>query len=94
MLIGLGVFFAGYASTYYGITQLRGMNYGFLDLVLPGRWVKAAQTPTQMDGNNPAAVSPNAGSGVNQNATEGSQGVYIPGAPPGSFSTQGQGLLG
>ena len=89
MILGLGVLFLGYSSTYYGLTQLRGMNYGFLDLVFPGRWLKAVANPPAADGKiDLRNTSPDAGSGVNQNATEGSQGQYVPGAPPGSFSTQ------
>ena len=35
--LGLGVLFAGYWLTYYGITQVHSGNYGFLDLGLPSR---------------------------------------------------------
>jgi hypothetical protein len=44
---GLGIFvaFAGYSVAYYGLTQIQGWNYGFLDLVAPGRWAKASTIP-------------------------------------------------
>lgn len=51
--VGLGVLFAGYSLTYYGLTQLGvgapkgqgGGNWGLLDLMVPSRWAKAASTP-------------------------------------------------
>ena len=43
--LGLGLVFIGYSLTYYGVTQLRGGNWGLLDLVVPGRWDKAQATP-------------------------------------------------
>jgi len=43
--LGLGLTFIGYSLTYYGVTQLRGGNWGLLDLVVPGRWAKAQSTP-------------------------------------------------
>jgi len=43
--LGLGTIFIGYSLTYYGISQLRGGNWGLLDLVVPGRWAKAQSTP-------------------------------------------------
>ena len=36
--LGLGLAFVGYSVLYYGITQVRGQNFGFLDLVLPSKW--------------------------------------------------------
>ena len=55
MIIGLGVLFAGYSITYYGVSQLRGKNFGFLDLVVPSRWMKIAATvgPENDDGSRP-----------------------------------------
>jgi predicted dienelactone hydrolase len=63
MIIGLGVLFAGYTVTYYGISQLRGQNLGFLDIVVPSRWLKLAtgprdQTPQNDDGTRPMVVIP------------------------------------
>jgi hypothetical protein len=43
--IGLGITFVGYSLIYYGVSQIRGGNWGLLDLVIPGRWDKAAATP-------------------------------------------------
>jgi hypothetical protein len=61
MILGLGVLFLGYSSAYYGLSQLKGQNYGFLDLVLPGRWNKITkQTPEELpkndDGTTPASA--------------------------------------
>ena len=36
--LGLSLTFVGYSVTYYGLTQIKGGNWGFLDLVLPTRW--------------------------------------------------------
>jgi len=36
--LGILVVFLGYSTLYYGITQVRGGNWGFLDLTLPWRW--------------------------------------------------------
>ena len=44
--LGIGIAWFGYAVLYYGVTQVTGDNYGFLDLILPGRWAKAVDTPT------------------------------------------------
>ena len=44
--LGLGLTFIGYSLTYYGITQIRGGNWGLLDLMVPARWAKAQSTPT------------------------------------------------
>ena len=35
---------------YYGITQIRGQNFGFLDLVLPGKWKTVRLNPPSPDG--------------------------------------------
>lgn len=40
--LALGILFTGYATLYYGVTQVQGANYGFLDLVLPSRSSKLA----------------------------------------------------
>jgi hypothetical protein len=37
-LLGIGVVFLGYSVLYYGITQVRGANWGLLDLVIPGKF--------------------------------------------------------
>lgn len=47
--LGLGVMFVGYSVLYYGITQVRGQNYGFLDLVLPSKWAKVRLNPPGPD---------------------------------------------
>ena len=47
--VGLGVTFLGYSVFYYGFTQLKGGNWGFLDLVLPTRWT-SDKAATPLDG--------------------------------------------
>lgn len=50
---GIVVLWFGYAVAYYGLTQIGvgapkgegGGNWGFLDLIVPSRWAKAADTP-------------------------------------------------
>ena len=37
-LVGLGVVFVSYSVLYYGITQIRGGNWGLLDLMIPGKF--------------------------------------------------------
>ena len=47
-MIGLGVVvvFVGYSVLYYGLTQIKGGNWGLLDLTIPKRWTRAvAATP-------------------------------------------------
>ncbi len=43
--LGIAIAWVGYATLYYGVTQVQGGNWGFLDLILPGRWAGAAATP-------------------------------------------------
>jgi hypothetical protein len=43
---GIGISFVGYTLIYYGLTQLRGGNWGLFDLILPSRWTpQVANTP-------------------------------------------------
>ena len=36
--LGLAISFTGYSLVYYGLTQLRGGNWGLLDLMIPSKW--------------------------------------------------------
>jgi drug/metabolite transporter (DMT)-like permease len=46
LALGLGVTFVGYSLVYYGLTQVQGGNWGYLDLVIPMRWNSSvAATP-------------------------------------------------
>jgi drug/metabolite transporter (DMT)-like permease len=46
LALGLGVTFVGYSLVYYGLTQVQGGNWGYLDLVIPMRWNNSvAATP-------------------------------------------------
>ena len=44
--LGLGITFLGYWVFYYGVTQVQGGNWGFLDLGLPSRAVLLSGIPT------------------------------------------------
>jgi hypothetical protein len=57
-LVGFGVAFLGYSLFYYGLTQVRGQNYGLLDLVIPGRFAKAANNPPDSSATASADVTP------------------------------------
>lgn len=83
--LGVLVLFTGYATFYYGVTQLQGGNWGFLDLTLPSRWVKNANTPR--DGGNvgqtSTAIAPGNPSGPGGDwGPSGPSGGSV-GAPPG-----------
>ena len=54
--VGLAVLFTGYSVTYYGLTQIKGGNWGVLDLTLPTRWANAQSIPK--DGQSAAGTSP------------------------------------
>lgn len=56
--LGLGVVFVGYWVLYYGITQVKGDNYGFLDLGLPSRADGLAAIPN--DSGAPGVTTPSA----------------------------------
>jgi hypothetical protein len=44
--LGIGAIWFGYSLSYYGLTQLQGGRWGYLDLVWPARWTATkAQLP-------------------------------------------------
>jgi hypothetical protein len=43
--LGIAIAWVGYWVMYYGVTQVQGGNWGFLDLGLPSRWANAVSTP-------------------------------------------------
>jgi len=57
-IVGFGIAFAGYSLIYYGLTQVRGFNFGFLDLVIPGRFASVASNPKDgvRDNGSPGSV--------------------------------------
>jgi len=65
--VGLGITVLGYSIFYYGVTQIKGGNWGYLDLVLPNRWTvnvansaRDGQTQTTTTGSNkPRPISKN-----------------------------------
>lgn len=60
--LGLGVVFVGYWVVYYGITQMRGDNYGFLDLGLPSRTKGLGSIPSDSGSSDVQKTSPSAAS--------------------------------
>jgi hypothetical protein len=50
-MAGLGILIAwsGYSVLYYGLTQIQGGNWGYLDMVIPSRWT-ATVAATPKDG--------------------------------------------
>ena len=47
--LGIGLFFGGYSLLYYGLSQVMGANYGFLDVIVPHLWAKAEKNPPPKD---------------------------------------------
>lgn len=45
LFLGSTMLWLGYATAYYGLTQIQGGNWGFLDLTLPTHWPAAANIP-------------------------------------------------
>jgi len=46
LIVGLGITFVGYSVAYYGLSQIKGGNWGILDLTVPSRWTpQTALTP-------------------------------------------------
>ena len=61
-MAGLGILIAwfGYGVMYYGITQVQSGNWGFLDLMIPGRWTPAtASTPRDQGASTPTVAQTN-----------------------------------
>lgn len=108
-MAGLGILIAwlGYWVGYYGITQVQGGNWGFLDLGIPGRWTPTvAATPKDSGGNGPpippgytaaqwAAIQANINSTPNPGVPLGQRGTgggdVGSGSGSGTASTQGVG---
>jgi hypothetical protein len=93
--LGIGIAWFGYAVLYYGITQIKGDNYGFLDLIVPGRWAKASATqPDQAQAGASAAQTGAAGLNVAPGSPrtdeQTRQGLGISTQPSTSFSSLGQ----
>ena len=56
--LGIAITWFGYSVMYYGITQIRGGNWGLLDLIVPGRWTAAtAGIPTDSGKSNAAQTT-------------------------------------
>ena len=60
--LGVGIVWVGYSLVYYGLTQVNGGNWGYLDLVIPSRWTSAkAQVPTDQGTQSPTATKNTSG---------------------------------
>ena len=60
-LLGFGIVFVGYSLVYYGVTQIRGGNWGLFDLMIPGKFDSSIPTDSggtggQGNGYNPGSV--------------------------------------
>ena len=63
--LGFGITFFGYSVLYYGLTQVQGFNFGFLDLMVPSRWQAVeGSPPPKDDGSKSSTAKPSAGSPV------------------------------
>src|SRR5271165_453734 len=56
--LGIAIAWVGYSVLYYGISQIQGGNFGFLDLILPSRWPTASGTPYDNGSTLASAASP------------------------------------
>ena len=50
LFLGSTMLWLGYATAYYGLTQIQGGNWGFLDLALPTHWPAAQNIPRDGSG--------------------------------------------
>jgi len=55
--LGIGIAWLGYWVMFYGITQVQGGNWGFLDLGIPSRWTPAVEATARDNGSSAAAAS-------------------------------------
>jgi len=101
-IVGFGIAFAGYSLLYYGLTQVRGFNFGLLDLVIPGRFAAVAGNPKDgggyegspgsvggpavPQGNTAGAIPSVTQTGPNQGKTSGSPGVGVTQTKPGPLA--------
>jgi hypothetical protein len=89
--LGIGIAWFGYWVLYYGVTQVQGGNWGFLDLGIPSRWAKAATIPKDGGGSTGAgaALQPTAANPLPGPLTQLGGG---PGGQPGVGSNSSAGL--
>ena len=93
MGLGLGISFVGYWVMYYGITQVQGGNWGFLDLGLPSRLGDLSAIPKD-DGSTLtgkatatglAQVAKNLGSNLGAAGPQGAKAAPKPTGPVGPY---------
>lgn len=83
--VALAVMFLGYSAAYYGFTQVQGGNWGFLDLVVPGRWAAAMSTPKDA----PSGVAVAVPAGGIPNSVGGGPGLPAGGSQPPVLQSTG-----
>ena len=62
--IGLGIAWLGYWTLYYGVSQVQGQNFGFLDIGLPGKWATVSKNPPLPDSQTPQGNQGKSGGGL------------------------------
>lgn len=87
--LGIGIAWFGYWVMYYGLTQIQGGQWGFLDLGIPSRWT-ADKAATPRDGGGAGASkapvqTPNPG----QDFQPGKPGVLTPNTPTAPGASAG-----
>jgi len=96
--LGILVTWFGYSVLYYGVTQVQGGNWGYLDLIAPGRWTAAvAATPRDAPGGT-ATVAGGLGSAVPTAGNPAGVNVWNAttapaGAPPGNYRVNQDGTI-
>ena len=81
--LGILVTWFGYSVLYYGITQVQGGNWGYLDLIAPGRWT-AAVAATPRDSSYNGSLTPGATGVTTTPGAPGSADTLTPTGPNGS----------
>jgi hypothetical protein len=91
-ILGFGVTFLGYSIFFYGLTQVRGGNWGLLDLIVPGRFDGSVATDSggqqgASGGGSTQAIPPQkiTQTGPNSATTSGSPGAGVTQTAPGGI---------
>lgn len=80
LAVGGGVAVLGYAILYYGLTQVQGGNWGFLDLVIPSRWTPTVAA-TPKDGGLTTGSNSSSSTGTPSTSAQAEQ-AYLLAHPP------------
>lgn len=87
--VALALMWLGYSVTYYGITQVRGNNYGLLDLMLPGRWSLVRQAPPPNDRGDVPGAAATSSTTVDTSSTTNPEGAVTAPTAGATFSLPG-----